>query len=410
MRETEKQMKDVLSRDVQVSDLVNQRLWDTYKILERKQGSSGKKRHYGKNLRVAAAVAAIVCLAAPSMVYASVKFGFFEAMFGNTTKKSSDVIHTEVDTGKGSTTPVDIPSKEFVPVDEGTAEEMIGQWVMEEPVTRKIGEHTLTIENFTYDRIGALMYFTLGRDGGVTALRGDERTNLTKGASLTDDSDFILQVQCGEAEDDNFVFAGENIYVDLEKSTDDLLYCSSYLLWSDLLDEGDIPKLVITKYPDTLGNIKRLLPDTTNMTEEEMQNPKLYQKYEEAMAKAETETIELSDKGQVPVKTVDLGENGYLEYSPIAISVDLSKGMGLTDEEAYDPGNLDSLVIRYKDGSEYVVSDREKLIENSGYQLGGVGGSVNGDIGTYYSTIFNRLVETGEIAEILVNGVSFPVE
>ena len=60
MRETEKQMKDVLSRDVQVSDLVNQRLWDTYKILERKQGSSGKKRHYGKNLRVAAAVAAIV--------------------------------------------------------------------------------------------------------------------------------------------------------------------------------------------------------------------------------------------------------------------------------------------------------------------------------------------------------------
>ena len=137
-----------------------------------------------------------------------------------------------------------------------------------------------------------------------------------------------------------------------------------------------------------------------------MSNPALYAKYEEAMAKAQTETIELSDKGQVPVKEIDLGENGYLMYSPMAISIDLSKGLGLSKEEAYDPWNLDSLVIKYKDGSEYVVSDREKLIENSGYQVGGVDGGID----TCYSTVFNRLVDTGEIAEIIVNGVSFPAE
>ncbi len=63
MRETKKQMRDILRQDIQVSDVVNQRLCDTYKILERKQESSGKRKHYGKNLRVAAAVAAIVCQA-----------------------------------------------------------------------------------------------------------------------------------------------------------------------------------------------------------------------------------------------------------------------------------------------------------------------------------------------------------
>lgn len=320
------------------------------------------KSYLRSNLRVAA-VAAIVCFAVPSMAYASVESGFFEAMFGNTTKKSSEVIHTEVDTGKGSKESVDIPSKEFVPVDGETAEEMIGPWVMEKPITKKIGEHTLT-------------------------------------------SDFMFQVMYGEPEDEDFIFSGENIYIDLEKSTDELLYCSSYILWSGFLEEGRVPKLVITKYPDTLGNLNKLLPDTTNMSEQEMSNPALYAKYEEAMAKAQTETIELSDKGQVPVKEIDLGENGYLMYSPMAISIDLSKGLGLSKEEAYDPWNLDSLVIKYKDGSEYVVSDREKLIENSGYQVGGVDGGID----TCYSTVFNRLVDTGEIAEIIVNGVSFPAE
>ena len=47
MRETEKQMRDILRQDVQVSDVVNQRLCDTYKILERKQETSGKRKHFG---------------------------------------------------------------------------------------------------------------------------------------------------------------------------------------------------------------------------------------------------------------------------------------------------------------------------------------------------------------------------
>ena len=40
-----------------------------------------------------------------------------------------------------------------------------------------------------------------------------------------------------------------------------------------------------------------------------------------------------------------------------------------------------------------------------GYVLGLTGG-----VGAWYKTVFNRLVDTDEIAEIIVNDVSFQVE
>ena len=136
MRISENQLRETLGREVQVSDQVNERLRDTYEILEKRQEDSGKKKYYGRNLRAAAAAAAIICCGVPSIVYASVKTGFFEGMFGNSTKKSTEVIHREIDDGKDGKVTVDIPSKEFVPVDEAKAEAMIGQWVTDEPIVR----------------------------------------------------------------------------------------------------------------------------------------------------------------------------------------------------------------------------------------------------------------------------------
>lgn len=274
---------------------------------------------------------------------------------------------------------------------------------MDEPVVKQIGEHTLTIESFVYDSTGAVMYYTLERKGGVTALRGDEDTNVAKGAMFTDDVDFRFDVRCGgkDEKEEDLIFAGDNTYVDLEKSTQERLYCTSYLLWSENLKEGDIPKLVITRYPDTLKELDKLRPDLTGMSKEEAADESLYKEYNEAMAKTETEVIDLSEKGQVPDKSIDLGADGHLVYSPIAIRVDMSKGMGLSGDETMDPYFMKYLEIRYKDGSSYIVSDSENLIENSGYVLGA-------DV--WYKTVFNRLVDTDEIAEIIVNDKSFPVK
>ena len=44
MRISENQLRETLSREVQVSDQVNERLRDTYEILEKRQEDSGKKK------------------------------------------------------------------------------------------------------------------------------------------------------------------------------------------------------------------------------------------------------------------------------------------------------------------------------------------------------------------------------
>ena len=59
------------------------------------------------------------------------------------------------------------------------------------------------------------------------------------------------------------------------------------------------------------------------------------------------------------------------------------------------------LEIKYKDGSSYVIHDDIENINNSGYVLGTDEG---------YKTAFNRLVDTNQIAEIIVNDVSFPAQ
>lgn len=94
---------------------------------------------------------------------------------------------------------------------------------------------------------------------------------------------------------------------------------------------------------------------------------------------------------------------GCLVYSPISIGIDLSKGLGLSEADCYDPVYFARMEIKYKDGSSYVVYDDAEHVDNTGYQLGGVSES-------WMMSAFNRLVDVNEIQEILVNDVIFPVK
>lgn len=355
MRQSEKHVKEILGREIQISDLVENRIQETYKLL------GEKKTRRKKGRRVAAAAIAAICLILPGAAYASSKSEFFQAMFGNATKESHEVIYKEVDNGKGGRTTVSIPSKEYVPVDEEKAEEAIGKWVMDEPITKQIGSHTLCIESFAYDRNAALMNFTLEREGGVTALAGDDETNLAKGASFTDESDFYFTW-----ESEKGVPGFECIYIDTKRNTSDKMYGYAYIIWANALEEDDRPLLQLDIYPCA----------RKDLTEKD---------------EIKTEKIQLTQKGQISVKT--LGEE--VEYSPISLSVDLSKGFELSEEEAQDPYSLQHLEIEYKDGSSYVVYDRGLMeVDNSSYTLGS---------GTYYKVVFNRLVDVDEIAAIRIN-------
>lgn len=390
MRFSEKEMEAILSKDIQVSDTVNNRLKDTYKMLKAGQKQRTEKQTHRRRFSYAAAAIAVVgCLAVPGGVYAAANLDFFDAMFGNNTKKSTPVIETEVDTGKTNEdgtpkmTPVTIPSHEFVSVDPQDAEDLTGGGCLTAPVEKKLGDHTLRVENMVYDQNGAVVYFTLERPGGVTMLIGNEDTNVRKGAYFSEDRQYHFKFDT--TSDD--IFGGNNIYIDVEKSTPDKMYCTDYILWSDPLPEGVFPRLSIAKYPD-------LISTTENMTEKEA---------EAFYEQVEIEETTLTDKKPIPVQKIDLGEKGCLVYSPISIGIDLSKGLGLSEADCYDPVYLARMEIKYKDGSSYVVYDDADHVDNTGYQLGGVSES-------WMMSAFNRIVDVNEIQEILVNDVTFPVK
>ncbi|MEY8432399.1 hypothetical protein AALC75_18070 [Lachnospiraceae bacterium 48-42] len=371
---SKKQLEQILSKELQIPDKVNERINDTYDKLwaDAVNHPKGRRRRHSY---AAAAIAVICCLAIPGGVYAAANSDFFDGMFGNTTKKSTLAVTKEFDNHKGGTTTITLPSHEYVSVDPAEAEKLLGSGAMSRPVKKQLGEHTLCVENLVYDQNSALMYFTLEREGGVTLLVGNEETNAAKGGAYFDENDswyFGLETTEGNS------YTG-NIYTDTEKSTKDKVYYYAYMAYmaaGQPLKEGEFPILKIFKYSAPLGE----LPADYDMDEE---------------------TVPLTEEPPIPIQKLDLGENGYVEYSPISISPDLSKGTGLTAEQAGDPWNLKHLEIKFKDGSSYVICDTKGNIENNSYSL---------TTDTMTTLTFNRLVNTEQIKEIILNDKVLPVE
>lgn len=376
MKYQERKMKDLFGKKVEISNEVEERLESTYEIL-RSRSKSETKRQYKFPKVTVAAITAVIMIS--TGVYASIRSDFFEGMFGNTTKTSTPAQPVSIDDGKGGTVDVVIPSKEFVDVDEERASELLGNYVLEEPIVKEIGSHTLTVENFLYNELGGLMYFTMEREGGVTALAGNEDTNLAKGANFTEDADFYFNIEIGEQ-----IVGHENIYVDMQKSTAEKMYCYSYFLWSEEIDVQQKPYLLIKKYPCTKGEIDR-------MDAEE---------YSQMCENVVEEKVNLTKKDAVPAKTLDLGEKGTLRISAFALAFDIPKMLGLSNLDI-DPWNVKHVEIQYKNGESYVVEDNNENINNTGYVLG---------CDPYYKVAFNRLVDVENVKAVVINDITIPME
>ena len=376
MKHQERKMKDLFGKKVEISNEVEERLESTYEILRSRSKSETKKQYKFPKVTVAAVTAVLMI---STGVYASIRSDFFEGMFGNTTKTSTPAQPVSIDDGKGGTVDVVIPSKEFVDVDEERAQELLGDYVLEEPIVKELGEHTLTVENFLYNELGGLMYFTLEREGGVTALAGNEDTNLDKGANFTEEADFYFIIEIGEQ-----IVGPENIYVDMQQSTAEKMYCYSYFLWSEEIDVQQKPYLFIQKYPCTRGEIDR-------MDAEE---------YSQMCENAVEEKVNLTEQDAVPTKTLDLGEKGTLRISAFALAFDIPKMLGLSNLDI-DTWNVKHVEIQYKNGESYVVEDKNENINNTGYVLG---------CDPYYKVAFNRLVDVENIKAVVINEITIPVE
>ena len=337
-----------------------------------------------------AIAAAAACIVLPVVVYAAVTHAdFYRNAFGNAGRQSVSAHEKVLDDGKGGQFTVTYPEREYVPIDEEMAEALIGSNISSEPVEVQINDHTLTINSAVRDENAIVMEFTLECETGVTALNYSELDNEAKGAWRSEESTFHFMVD-GTA---------DNIYVDLEKSTETCLHCYYYglFVFDGPLADGESPTLDITYADEPLVDIYMNEPLDGSYMDESLDGTTDKSKIHEAQVAIPAEhTLDLL------TFTSDAG--GVLDLSPISLSIDMGKGLGLTNLEAYDPIHLNTMSIHYTDGSSYQVYDKDGYVDNTAYMCGGCGAAQ-----TEIMLLFNRLIDPSKIDYVEVNGLIYNV-
>ena len=345
---------------------------EQYQREKKKVIRAHSKKKAPRRFFMQAVAAAAACIVLPVVVYAAVTHAdFYRNAFGNAGRQSVSAHEEVLDDGKGGQLTVTYPEREYVPIDEEMAEALIGSNISSEPVEVQINDHTLTINSAVRDENAIVMEFTLECETGVTALNYSELDNEAKGAWMSEESTFNFRVD-GTA---------ENIYVDLEKSTETCLHCYYYglFVFDGPLADGKSPVLDIT-YAD------EPLVGTTDKS----------RIHEAQVAIPAEHTINLL------TFTSDAG--GVLKLSPISLSIDMGKGLGLTNLEAYDPIHLNTMSIHYTDGSSYQVYDKDGYVDNTAYMCGGCGAAQ-----PEIMLLFNRLIDPSKIDYVEVNGLIYNV-
>lgn len=390
---------------------------EQYQREKKKVIRAHSKKKAPRRFFMQAVAAAAACIVLPVVVYAAVTHAdFYRNAFGNAGRQSVSAHEKVLDDGKGGQFTVTYPEREYVPIDEEMAEALIGSNISSEPVEVQINDHTLTINSAVRDENAIVMEFTLECETGVTALNYSELDNEAKGAWRSEESTFHFMVD-GTA---------ENIYVDLEKSTETCLHCYYYglFVFDGPLADGESPTLDITYADEPLVDIyKDESLDGTYMNEsldDTYMDESLDDTYtDESLDDTYTdESLDgTTDKSKIheaqiaiPAEhTLDLltftsDAGGVLELSPISLNIDMGKGLGLTNLEAYDPIHLNTMSIHYIDGTSYQVYDRDGNVDNTAYMCGGCG-----EAQTEILLLFNRLINPSNIEYVEVNGLIYYV-
>lgn len=320
--------------------------------------------------KVAAAIAA-VCVALPVGAYATISHeDFFNNAFGDA-GRTSVAAHEVVQPGDGVKHDVHViaPSHEYVPVDAEEAEALIGDVVLDTPAVIERGGHTITVMAAVRSEDALVMQYTVAREGGVSALWWDSKTNETKGAMVPDGSPLYWYIEASKSFSEESVHASTYIYVDPDRSTDECLLCYGYSVFNERVPEGATIQMDVMWADD-------LSAEGT------------------AIARTNEEIIELPAIKTLAATAFHVGENeASMRITPISIWFDMEVGLDLEADQAYDPGYIGSVVITYADGSTYVVFDDSANIQNTSNALGGHNG---------FGLVFNRLVDPADIASVTV--------
>ena len=330
------------------------------------------------------AAAAALFIATPFVVNAATDGELFERIWGILGKKDVEA-HQELvyEAEKDSSYYIAYPARDYAELDPETAKALIGDCVQELSLSQEVDGTTITLLSAVRDNNSAVVALTLEKEGGVDILDYSQLDNEAKGAWFSEKSTFLFNIGYGG-----------NLYVDLDKSTDDKLYCYDYVPLNTF-GTGSL-RMEIEQYPCTLGERDALLAEEYGSEQAQaVENGK------------KTTELRIPCEKRLGSTAFTNAGGGQIEMSPISMNIDMNTGLGLTPGQAYDPYSAYKIVITYRDGSTYTVLEHEypdvyacdEYIDNTSYSCG--------SLDNEFLLIFNRPVDPEDVVSVTVNGIEY---
>ena len=359
-----------------------------------------------------AVAAAVFIIATPLAVNAATDGELFQRLWGNAGRKTIEsheetfIEEEKVDeNGKANETTVTMPKVEYVEADEEKAQELIGDNIASEPTVIQMGDTKMTVLSVTRDKNGIVAEYTLEKEGGVDCLNYSELDNECKGAWINEDQNILFSFNEGSGK----------IYVDMEKSTPDKLYCYEYMVDNRAgFDSSDVALTSDDIITDHLTLWYRLYSkprsEVLAILEED---PDVDLDAYEAQFISEENSVNIPVSDEISTTTFVSKDGGSLEISPIAMNVDLNQGIDFSNtlEGIACLDNVYNMEITYNDGSTYLMYAKKYPYDsgdvfNPAEEVESIS-YICGSINNHVITLFNRLVDVEQVEKITINGTEF---
>lgn len=409
-------------------------------LLEEPEMKKTGRKHILRNLLVAALLVgtlAVTAAAATGYLLFDSPAAMIRAIFGNETGYDHSEGSISSDPNGPPTGIIVEPTFDRVPVDETVLEEdivlnvnMVGQSISWEG-------YTLTVDAVMYDSVTGCGFFTylLENPSGVDGYKLQ-----SNGEIWYDGMPDIIDV---------------NLYgypfIIREKTTDTCLAATYYFRCDSRSNEelvisfsGDETVIPDEEIPPLLEKIekelrKTLMPQQAIDAAREMIGAAIFE--ENTRRTPDGSTIDMEtyradyaytvlthdkfhaeyrDTGRkliVPLSDEDVlsnvtAENGSILVNPVAIQIDVTDIVWLHETENgntyIDADNVDSVAIRYRDGSEYVVN--EGYTCNYAFAVIGSASDYEEDTNHLLTYMFNRIIDVDAVKSVIINGREIPVD
>ena len=367
----ERKLHEILGQDLEVPDMVNKKLRETYALVAQKQPPA--KRRGVRPLRtvlVAAAAAALLCGTAAAA------YDFYTRQ--NVTVDKPQTVQGIVGGGQPSWERKEVyneygklqhywPNRETVPVDEEQAKALLGDYLPESGYQWQIEDYTFTVEGYVLDEHTgtAKFYYTMEHPGGF----GEGAVDWEHG--WLNNEVYKPSVMFETMSNVDWPWISGRTYVDVERSTQEKVCVveSAASLGGWKAEDGLRIRFIISG-------------DEHEEDGRHYSDDPIVDTY-----------LDLPAVKSLPTRSAtDPATGNTVELSAI--------GLMLSCED-----DVDYCALEYADGTRYVVQDDASRLDNTDYGL------IDGERpNRVLREVFNRLVDPSQVTAVIVDSQRYEVK